>query len=188
MAITQRGLTLEQFLELPEEKPALEYFEGVVTQKVPPQFHHSMLQYWVASRINDFTVPRKLALALPEIRWNSDRARASRVPDVGVYFWDRVPRNADGELVNDQWVRPDIAIEIRSPEQSLRSQIERCRWYVDNDVLLSLLVDSIRRRVHLFRPGVPEAVLRGTDVIDLGDVLPGFQLTVDELFASLRLE
>ena len=31
MAIVQTGLTLEEFLQLPEEKPALEYLDGVVT-------------------------------------------------------------------------------------------------------------------------------------------------------------
>lgn len=30
MAVTRQGLTLEEFLALPEEKPALEYFEGQV--------------------------------------------------------------------------------------------------------------------------------------------------------------
>ena len=38
MAITRHGLTLEDFLRLPEEKPALEYeADGTVTQKVAPQ-------------------------------------------------------------------------------------------------------------------------------------------------------
>jgi hypothetical protein len=36
MAITQRRLTLEEFLKLPEEKPYLELIDGVVRQKVAP--------------------------------------------------------------------------------------------------------------------------------------------------------
>jgi hypothetical protein len=35
MAIAQRRLTLEQFLRLPEEEPALEYEYGRVIQKEP---------------------------------------------------------------------------------------------------------------------------------------------------------
>ncbi len=44
MAVTQRRMTLEEFLALPEEKPALEYEDGVVTQKMPPQGKHASLQ------------------------------------------------------------------------------------------------------------------------------------------------
>ena len=34
MAVTRRKLSLEEFLELPEEEPELEYFQGGITQKV----------------------------------------------------------------------------------------------------------------------------------------------------------
>ncbi len=42
MAVTRHGLTLEAFLALPEEKPALEYAEGAVTQNVAPIFEHGL--------------------------------------------------------------------------------------------------------------------------------------------------
>ncbi len=44
MALTRAGLTLEEFLVLPEEKPALEYVDGVVTQKVALLYEHSSLR------------------------------------------------------------------------------------------------------------------------------------------------
>ena len=40
MALTERRTSLEEFLKLPEEKPALEYFDGKVTQKVSPKTRH----------------------------------------------------------------------------------------------------------------------------------------------------
>src|SRR5205823_3342989 len=52
MAITQRPMTLEEFLDLPEKKPALEYDDGVVTQKVSPQGQHSRLQFVIDQLIN----------------------------------------------------------------------------------------------------------------------------------------
>jgi Uma2 family endonuclease len=186
MAITQRKLTLEEFLRLPEVKPALEYIDGVVTQKVSPEFKHGMLQGQLYVLISGFAVPRRLAIAVPELR--ATFAGSSPVPDVAVYRWDRVPRDADGEPVDDVFIPPDIAIEIRSPGQSLRSQIERCRWYVDRGVPIALLVNRPDRSVRLFRPGQPERMLRGSERIDLDDVLPGFELTPEALFDSLRLD
>jgi hypothetical protein len=37
MAVLPYGLTLNQFLELPEEEPALEFEAGQVTQKMAPR-------------------------------------------------------------------------------------------------------------------------------------------------------
>src|SRR5437588_10791606 len=44
MAIEEKTLSLERFLQLPEEEPALEYVDGGVSQKVSPQVWHSRLQ------------------------------------------------------------------------------------------------------------------------------------------------
>ena len=63
MATVQQRLTLEEFLELPEQEPALEYESGEVTQKVSPQGRHSVLQGELVQRVNTFGRPRKLALA-----------------------------------------------------------------------------------------------------------------------------
>ena len=42
MALPQGRLTLEEFLRLPEEKPALELIDGAVTQKMAPAWDHSV--------------------------------------------------------------------------------------------------------------------------------------------------
>ena len=40
-----KSLTLEEFLELPETKPASEYIDGAIRQKPMPQGKHSILVY-----------------------------------------------------------------------------------------------------------------------------------------------
>lgn len=64
----------------------------------------------------------------------------------------------------------------------------RCRWYVANGVRLGVFADPRRRVVRLFRPGAESGDLRGPDLLDLSDVLPGFTLTVDEFFAPLSAD
>src|SRR5438128_379022 len=98
MATVSKLLTLEEFLKLPEEKPALEYAEGEVTQKVSPQGHHSALQDFLCEFVNRFARPLKLARAFPELR--STFAGVSRVPDVSVYLWARLPRDSKGRVAN----------------------------------------------------------------------------------------
>jgi Uma2 family endonuclease len=110
------------------------------------------------------------------------------VPDVAVYRWERIPLTPAGELVEDFDIAPDIAIEIVSPEQSVNYLMRRCLWYVANGVRIALLIDPKDRSVLLFRPGVQPVALANRDAIDLTDVLPGFQLSVSELFRSLKLK
>src|SRR5437868_5585497 len=98
MTITQQRLTLEEFLKLPEEKPALEYENGVITQKVSPKTKHGILQFSLAERINGFSVPQKLAYAIPELR--TTFAGRSTVPDVAVFRWERIGWDENDEFAD----------------------------------------------------------------------------------------
>jgi Uma2 family endonuclease len=186
MAITQR-LTLDEFLALPAEEPALELEpDGTVVQKVSPQGQHSRLQLALCERINGFAEGRRLALAFPELRVVF--GGAAYVPDVSVFGWDRIPRTVDGDVDNVFGAPPDVAIEIVSPEQSTNALVRRCLWYVDNGVDTALLMDPADRSVVRFVQDETTRVLRGDDRIDFGSVLADFTISVSELFRALRLE
>jgi Uma2 family endonuclease len=186
MAVISTPLTLEEFLQLPEEEPALEFANGVVTQKVSPKGKHSALQLELARRLEEAGRPGKVARAFTELRITF--AGASRVPDIAVYRWDRIPVDAIGQVANEFTEPPDIAIEIVSPEQSLTALVRRCLWYVANGVQVALLVDPADESVLAFHPDRPPSAWGGSDRIDAGEVIPDFELSVDQLFASLRHE
>ena len=184
MAITERRLTLEEFLALPQEEPALEYWDGRVTQKVPPDRTHARLQSKLAELINRFAEPRELAMAFTELR--ALFGRGARVPDVSIYRWDRIPFTDADELAGGFGDPPAIAIEIVSPDQSVTSLVEKCLEFVAQGTELALLIDPGDRAILDIRPGGQVRALRGTDRLDLTSVLPGFELTVDDVFALLR--
>jgi Uma2 family endonuclease len=195
MAIARRKLSypplgqrmsVEEFLKLPEFKPYLELFEGVVTQKVSPKLPHGGLQLELGARIDQFARPRKIARAFSEAR--VIYAGSVVVPDLVVYRWERIPRTPGGALAEDASIPPDIIVEIASPGQSLRALRERCQWYVEHGSQIALLVNPRTQTMSVFRPDTPSHVLREADRIDLDAVLPGFQLTVQELFDTLRVD
>jgi Uma2 family endonuclease len=183
VAITERRLSLEEFLKLPEEKPYLELVDGVVRQKVAPQWLHGLLQVGFGARINEHARPRKLAVAFTEIR--EAFGRDSLVPDIGVYRWERVPRTEAGEVTNGPPIPPDIAIEIRSPGQSIADLLDKCRRYLAHGTELALVVVPERRTVIPVRIDGSATTLRRADRIDLSPVLPDFELTVREPFEML---
>lgn len=184
MAITEQRLTLDEFLQLPEEgETTLEYLDGEVTEKVSPKVYHGTLQSEFWGFLRDFAGPRKLGMAFTETR--ATFGGWSPVPDVIFYTWDRLERLPSGKLAPDFKTPPDLAIEIVSPEQSVNAQLRKCLWYVENGVRIVLLVDPKDESVVTFRAHTSPVVLHGADRIDLSEVLPGFELTVQQLFDSL---
>lgn len=185
MVTARKPLTLNQFLKIPEQEPALEFEEGRITQKVSPRGEHSTLQLGIAKQFDAYCLPRRLARAFTELRFTF--AGRSYVPDVSVYLWDRVVLNERGEVSSDPFPPPDIAIEIASPEQSIGDLVVKCQWYVENEVKAALLADPADHALGCFLPGQPDRTLYGDERIDLSQVLPGFELSAREVFASLQM-
>jgi len=178
-------MTLEEFLELPEEKPALEFEpDGTIVQKMSPKGQHSTLQGALVELVNRFGRPRRLAYAFAELR--TIYGGAAYVPDVAVYRWARIPRDGMGKVQNDFMVPPDIAVEVVSPKQSMSSLTRKCLWYVENGVQIALIVDPDDEFVVVFGNRENPKACRSADPIDLSDVLPGFELTAGRLFEHLR--
>lgn len=184
--VRDRSITLQQFLALPEVEPALEYADGKVTQKVSPLGEHARLQPKCWELLNGFAEPRRLGMAFTEIR--ATFAGASRVPDIGVYRWERIPRTPKGRVATYFRTPPDIAVEIVSPGQSLQSLAKKCRWFVANGVEIALLVNYRTEVITRYTSDGDEQRLSGSDRIDLDRVLPGFELTVQALFDTLIID
>jgi Uma2 family endonuclease len=176
VAITGWPLSLEQFLSLPEAKPAVEYGCGEVMQKMSPTSEHSKLQNRLDVRITVYAEPRRLGRMLPELRVNI--GNASRVPDLAFYREGRVP--ASGYATS----APDLVIEIASPGQSREQLAEKCAWYVEQGSTLALLVNPETRGIDVFSAEQRQS-LRGSDLLPLEAVLPGLRLTPDEVFSAL---
>jgi Uma2 family endonuclease len=85
MAIATGRLTLEEFLKLPETKPASEYIEGEIIQKPLPKIKHSRLQSKACNEINQVTETPKIAYAFPELRCTF--GGRSIVLDIAVLLW-----------------------------------------------------------------------------------------------------
>jgi Uma2 family endonuclease len=184
VAIVQAGLTQEEFLKLPDQKPALEYLDGVVTQKMAAKGPHGTLQFVLAKWLDRAGGEGESAWVMTETHAHWPQ-RASLVPDISVYLIGRVPLTADGEIVDDLWAPPDIAVEIASPGQSVNDLTARAATLTGLGVRVVMVVEPRLRRVRLARPGRPIVTYQGDDLVTIEDVLPDVAFTVRDLFASL---
>lgn len=176
-------LTLKQFLRLPEAKPALEYIDGMVIQKVSPKTTHSVIDSMLVLRLLSHARPRRQGFAYIELRCTFDGR--SLVPDISYFVTGRIPRDRKGKRVDDVFLAPDLAIEIISPGQTVKDLSARLSWCIDHGVRLAWLIQPTKSRVYVFRPESPRSILERGETLDGGEVLPGFELPLAELFGWL---
>ena len=178
------GLTLEEFLKLPETKPASEYIDGKIQQKPIPQGKHSRLQTCLSTSINQAGEPQKLALALTELRCTF--AGRSIVPDIAVFDWQRIPLDDNGQIANRFEIAPDWTIEILSPEQSANKVIRKILFCLKNGTKLGYLIDTDDESITVFQPDRLPEVKEKQDILTRLNVLQNWQLTVEKVFNWLK--
>ncbi|MEL6813255.1 MAG: Uma2 family endonuclease [Cyanobacteria bacterium J06598_3] len=143
-----KPLTLEEFLQLPETKPASEYIDGSIIQKPMPKGRHSRLQGKLCATINQVAEDAKIAYAFPELRCSF--GGRSIIPDIAVFQWERIPFTPEGNVPDNFDLAPDWTIEILSPDQRPNKVLgnilhclesgTRLGWFIDPDDLSILLL------------------------------------------------
>jgi Uma2 family endonuclease len=76
---------------------------------------------------------------------------------------------------------PDLAVEVISPNDSDRNLAIKVANYLAAATVV-WIVRLVKKEVEIYVAGQPVQILTITDMIDGGDVLPGFVLPVKEIF------
>jgi Uma2 family endonuclease len=178
------SIDVNEFLKLPETKPASEFINGQITQKPMPQGEHSLLQGKLYQAISQVAEPTQIGLVFPELRCVF--GGLAIVPDLAVFRWERIPRLPSGRIANRFEIHPDWAIEILSPEQRYKQVLGKlihCAehgtelgWLIDAEDESILVVDR-DRRIKEFANSDRLPVLTGIDL----------DLKVEQVFSWLSL-
>jgi Uma2 family endonuclease len=187
-----KPLTLDEFLKLPETKPASEFINGQIMQKPMPQGKHSTIQSDLGADINLALKPGHIARAYSELRCTN--GYRSIVPDIAVFTWERIPRDENGKVSNTFAIAPDWTIEILSPDQSQTKVIRnilhclahgtQMGWLIDpeEELVFVYLAERRSRRASLRTLAVYE---EESDRLPVSPKLESFSLTVGQLFSWL---
>jgi Uma2 family endonuclease len=78
---------------------------------------------------------------------------------------------------------PDFVMEVRSESDRLgKLKKKMTEAWLDNGVKLAWLIDPIKQRAWVYRPGAPaEEIDRFDQILSGEDVLPGFEFDLNEL-------
>jgi Uma2 family endonuclease len=110
-----------------------------------------------------------------------------RIPDVSFISWDQLPnRKIPKKPIPDLY--PDLAVEVLS-RKNTKAEIDRkLHEYFRSGTRLAWVVDPRKRTVRVYPAPDQSHLVAEDQSLDGGDVLPGLNLPLREVFAQLEEE
>ncbi len=175
----QALVSIEEYLSNPAYEH-FEYVDGQVVELNVGSKPHSRIQVNCCVALSPYVKTRQLGYVATELHCRlrvSGRLRF-RLPDVAVVLG---PDDASESRFLDR--APDLVIEIRSPDDSLTSQIRKIDEYFANGAKLAWLILPEERSVMIFTPNAPVRTALPGETLDGGELLPDLRVPVDDLFS-----
>ena len=182
MTVGTRLVTAEDLWAMPNNARR-ELVRGEVRVMAPGGFEHGAIGMNLGRVLGNHVARQRLGVVLSAdtgfvLSRNPDSVRA---PDVAFVAAARIPTS--GLPVTFWEGAPDLAVEVVSPGDTLEEVEEKVDDYLDAGTRMVLVVNPKRRTVTVHRPGAQPVILRQTETIDGGDVVPGFSLPMADVFA-----
>ena len=183
MDVDRREITAEELLRMPDDGFRYELVRGELRRMTPAGNVHGRVAMNIAWHPAQHVRAHDLGTVYAaetgfKLATDPDTVRA---PDVAFVSRERI--EAVGEVEGYWPGAPDLAVEMLSPNDSHVEVEEKVFDWLEAGTKMVLVVNPRRRSVTLYRSHSDIAILSGADVLDGGDVVPGFQLGLREMFA-----
>jgi Uma2 family endonuclease len=181
---TDRPMTVDDLLNLPDDGHMYELVEGQLVRMVPSGGGASSLALRLGARIEAFVEQHNLG-AVTGADGEFDLGHGTALaPDVAFVRAERVPPPTS-PIYEKAWpLAPDLAVEVASPNQHRPAMARKAQHYLNAGTRLVWVVWPKRKEVDVWRPGdtKPSTTLGVDDALDGLDILPGFTYPVKRLF------
>ena len=173
--------TVEQAVAISESKPLVELVNNTIVEKTMGATE-ARIAMDLGTDINVHSRKHRLGRVYGADCTLRMPGGNLRLPDVSFIRADRVPDPA----VKAPMVCPDLVVEVLSEDNTAEEITQKLRELFGGGTRLAWVVDHRVRTVAVHtRPDAPDVVLTETDMLDGGDVLPGFTLPLAELFRDV---
>ena len=178
--VTATLMTAAEFEQMPDGE-RFELVNGALQEMAPTGGRHGRLAGRLTKSIMDYLEVNQVGELYIEsgfiIAKQPDTVLA---PDIAVVRLDRL-------LTEDQQIGfldqvPDLAVEIVSPGDRIGKILGKAAIYLEAGTPVVWAVDPQKQRVMIWSDIQPVQVLGPNDTLDGGDLLPGFQLPLADLF------
>lgn len=171
-------------LGIPEVKPAIESIRGVWKRKMSPKTAHSLLQGRMCTVLA--SAFEELGDVGPEWRFYllpPGEKPSSLVPDVAYVSSGRLP-DSPGDLRERPTIAPDIAVEILSPDDRMKTLATKIEMYLAYGSKLVIVVDPVQRTV-TFHEATGVRTVAQVQGIAVPDAYPNLKINLNALFARI---
>jgi Uma2 family endonuclease len=110
-----------------------------------------------------------------------------RIPDVAFISWDSLPER-EIPAVSFLEQAPDLIVDVISPSNTPQEMSRKLQEYFAKGCRMVWYVYPKQREVHVFEAVDQVTVIDENGTLSGGAVLPGFELSVREVFASVKRE
>lgn len=177
-----RRVTAEELLAMPDDGLRRELVQGEVRTMTPAGHTHG----WIAVNVTTSLAAHVRANRLGRVYAAETGFRVATDPDT--------VRAPDAAFVAEQRVRaagdspgfwpgaPDLAVEVVSPSDTFARVEEKVFDWLGSGTRMVVVVNPEKQTVTVFRSRSQIVLLAEDDVVDGGDVVPGWQLPVRDIF------
>jgi Uma2 family endonuclease len=180
MTIQEKLYTLEEYKAYAAAHPdqSFELIDGRIVEKVTRK-EHSVIALRIGATLLQWVLTNKIkGHAGIEIRHRRPEDKYNeRKPDVSFRYTSERVNSATFLLL-----MPDFAVEIKSKNNSYKELREKAQFYIANGTRLVWLVYPNKQIVEVHYADGSSDLFKETEILDGGDVLPGFQLAVAAIF------
>ena len=185
MSTEVKLMTADEMLAMPDDGFVYELIKGDLIQVSPPPGHeHGLVVMNIAGPLYQFVKTQKLGQVYAAetgylLEQDPDTVRAA---DVSFLRRERIE---SAGRVKGYWVgAPDLAVEVISPSDTVRRIEGKVAEWLEFGARLVWVVSPKLRNVTVYRSLTDISILTEKDTLDGGDVVPGFQIPVAEIFAD----
>ncbi len=184
-------MTAEELLTYPEMDKRVELVRGRLIVREPPGMRHGECELRIAVALSNFLTADRAARGATQtlgcvmvgdpgftLASNPDTVRA---PDIAYVSRERL----DGPMPHGFGeCAPDLAVEIWSPTDRPGAVLAKVGAWLTAGSQLVWVVDPMHQVVTVYRADGSQALLDVHDALHGEELLPGFSVSLEELFAE----
>ncbi len=179
-------VTVDLLLTLPDDGYRYEVVEGVLVRMAGSGLAATTIGLTIAAELRAYVRPRRLGVATPaDGVYKFVGAETGLLPDAA--FIDAAKVSQMPDRTKPVPFAPDLAAEVASPGQTQDDMDAKAVTYLEGGTRLVWIVWPEREEIDVWRAGGterPAMTLAMGDALSGEDVVPGFTLAVDEMFAD----
>jgi Uma2 family endonuclease len=180
---TTKLVTADELLMMPDDGFHYELVRGELKRMSPTGDEHGRVTMELAAPLHAHVKRNQLGrvyAAETGFKLESDPDTV-RAPDIAFVRAERI--QARGRVEGYGEGAPDLAVEVLSPGNTKREMAEKVEDYFAAGARLVWIVSLKLKTVTVYRSLTDIVTLTEKDTLDGGEVVPGFQIPVTEIFA-----